>query len=296
MDLVDEHHRARIALHLLDHLLQAFLEVAAIAGAGEQHAHVEREHRGVGQHFGHRAVDDAEREPLGQRGLADAGIADVERIVLRPAAQHLDRPLDFGVTADQGVDPALAGLVVQVDAIRGERLVGGLLAALGGGCGRSCGGRLLCAAHRARLGQIGVLRDSMGDVVDRVEAGHVLELEEIDGVALAFGEHRHQHVRAGNLLAAGRLHVNHRALHHPLEARGRLRVGGFLRDQGGQLGFHEGFDVGAEFVDIDAARAQHRDGVAVFRERVEQMFECRVFVPAGGRFGEGAVQAAFKVA
>ncbi len=34
-------------LDLLHHLLQALLEVAAIAGAGEQRAHVEREHRRV---------------------------------------------------------------------------------------------------------------------------------------------------------------------------------------------------------------------------------------------------------
>ena len=44
VDLVDEHDRVRVLLDLLDDLLQALLEIAAIARAGEQRAHVEREH------------------------------------------------------------------------------------------------------------------------------------------------------------------------------------------------------------------------------------------------------------
>ena len=47
VDLVDEHDRARIGLDLLDHLLEPLLEIAAVARAGEQRAHVEREHGGV---------------------------------------------------------------------------------------------------------------------------------------------------------------------------------------------------------------------------------------------------------
>ena len=43
VDLVDEQDRARILLEFLDDLLQPLLEIAAIAGAGEQRAHVERE-------------------------------------------------------------------------------------------------------------------------------------------------------------------------------------------------------------------------------------------------------------
>jgi hypothetical protein len=64
----------------------------------------------------------------------------------------------------------------------------------------------------------------VADVVDRVVAGHVLLLQEIGGVALALGEDRDQHVGAGHLLAAGRLHVDHRALDHALEAGGRLGI------------------------------------------------------------------------
>ena len=41
MDFVDEHDGAGAGLDLLDHGLEAFLEIAAVARAGEQHAHVE---------------------------------------------------------------------------------------------------------------------------------------------------------------------------------------------------------------------------------------------------------------
>jgi hypothetical protein len=47
------------------------------------------------QHFRHVALDDALGQALGDRGLADAGIADIERIVLLAAAQHLDGAVDF---------------------------------------------------------------------------------------------------------------------------------------------------------------------------------------------------------
>ena len=44
VDFVDEQDRVLVLLDLLHHLLQALFEVAAIARAGEQRAHVEREH------------------------------------------------------------------------------------------------------------------------------------------------------------------------------------------------------------------------------------------------------------
>ena len=122
VDLVDEHDRARIGLDLLDHLLEALLEIAAIARAGEQRAHVEREHGRVLQHVRHFAVDDAARQAFGDRGLADAGLADEQRVVLLPAAEHLDGAVDLGVAADQRIDLAVLGLLVEVDAIGLERI------------------------------------------------------------------------------------------------------------------------------------------------------------------------------
>ena len=161
------------------------------------------------------------------RGLADAGIADEQRIVLLPAAQDLNGPVDFGVAADQRIDLAVLGLLVEIDAVGLERvaLFLRLVTALGVGF-------FFDATHRARLRQARPFGDAMADVIDRVVARHVLLLQEIGGMTFALGEDRHQHIGAGHLFAAGGLHVNDRALDHALESGGRL---GVLRAIGDQI-------------------------------------------------------------
>ena len=186
MDLIDEQDRARIGLDFLHDGLEAFLEVAAIAGACEQRTHVEREHRRIVEHLRNLAAHDLAREPFGNRRLADARIADIERIVLGPAAQHLDGALDLLVAADQRIDPAVLRLLVQVDAIGFERVGAALLAVLA----LDGGGIVLHAADAARFGHAGALRDAVADEIHRVEAGHVLLGQEEGRVALALGEHR----------------------------------------------------------------------------------------------------------
>ena len=102
--------------------LQPLLELAAELRAGDQRAHVEREHALVAQALGHFAVDDALREAFDDRGLADAGLADQHRIVLGAPLQHLDRAADFLVAADHRVELALLGALGQVDGVLLERL------------------------------------------------------------------------------------------------------------------------------------------------------------------------------
>ena len=123
VDLVDEQDRVGQLLELVDDRLQPLLEIAAVAGAGEQRAHVERvDHRAL-EHLGDVALDDLAREAFGDRGFADAGIADVERVVLRPAAQDLHRAVDLGHAADQRIDLAGLGLLVEVDGELLERAI-----------------------------------------------------------------------------------------------------------------------------------------------------------------------------
>src|SRR5262249_48615418 len=169
VDLVDEHDRAGIGLELLDHLLEAFLEVAAVARAREQRAHVEREHGRVPEYVGDFAVHDAPRQALGDRGLADAAVADEQRAGLLPTAQHVDGAADLGRAPDQRIDPALARLLVEIDAISLERVA--LLLRLVAGLGI---GVFLGAAHRARFRHARPLGDAVADVIDGVVAGHVL--------------------------------------------------------------------------------------------------------------------------
>ena len=47
-------------------------------------------------------------QPLGERGLADAGVADEHGIVLPPPAEDLHRPLQFVGAADERIELARA--------------------------------------------------------------------------------------------------------------------------------------------------------------------------------------------
>ena len=58
---------------------------------------------------GHVAGDDALGQALDDGGLADAGLADEDGVVLGAARQHLDDAADLGVAADHRVELALAG-------------------------------------------------------------------------------------------------------------------------------------------------------------------------------------------
>ena len=88
----------------LDDALEALLEIAAVAGAGEQSAHVERVDDRALEHVGNVALDDLAGEALGDGGFADPGVADIERVVLRPAAQNLDGAVNLRHSPDQRVD------------------------------------------------------------------------------------------------------------------------------------------------------------------------------------------------
>ena len=114
VDLVDEQDAVRIVLQLLQHRLQALLEVAAIFGAGQQGAHVERINHRILQNFRHFALRHAPCQALGNRGLAHACLAHQQRVVLAATAQSLDHAIDFGFPSDQRVDLAFGSELVQV--------------------------------------------------------------------------------------------------------------------------------------------------------------------------------------
>ena len=85
---------------LLQDGLQPLLELTAVLRAGDHRAEVQRDHALVLERLGHVAVDDALCEPLDDRRLADAGLADQHRVVLRAARQHLDRATNLLVAPD----------------------------------------------------------------------------------------------------------------------------------------------------------------------------------------------------
>ena len=122
--LVDEQDDLPIGIfHLVDHGLQAFLEFAAIFRTRNQRAHVKRHQRAALEAVGHIAIGDAQRQPLGDRGLAHAGITDKNGIVLGPAGQNLDCATNLLVAADHRVELAVARRLGQVAGVFLERIV-----------------------------------------------------------------------------------------------------------------------------------------------------------------------------
>ena len=105
--LVDEEDAPRALLERLDHGLEALFEVAAELGAGEERAHVERVDARVGERLGHLLLVDAQREALDDGRLADARVADEERVVLAAAREDLDGALDLVLAADERIDVTL---------------------------------------------------------------------------------------------------------------------------------------------------------------------------------------------
>ena len=264
VDLVDEQDRVRQLLQRRQHALQALLEIAAVLGAGDQRAEVERVDHRLGQHLGHVALDDALGQAFGQRGLAHAGLAHVERVVLAPAAQHLDGALDFLRAPDQRVDLAGRGQLVEVAGELGQRV--GLrlaLAALG----------LALAFLRLRGRLVLGAGDAVRDVVDDVEPVHVLLVEEVHRVGILLAEDGDQHVGAGHFLLAGGLHVVDRALQHPLEAQRRLGVAAIVfgelvdRDLDGLL------QLLAQAREIGADRLEHGLGRGIVEQREHQVLD-----------------------
>ena len=88
VQLVHEQDHLALGLgDLLEHGLQPVLELAAVLGAGDQRADVERDHALALEALGHVARHDPLGEALGDGGLAHAGLADQHRVVLGAAAR-----------------------------------------------------------------------------------------------------------------------------------------------------------------------------------------------------------------
>ena len=152
VDLVDEEDDASVrGADLVQHRLQALLELAAVLRAGHQGGQVEREDGAVLESFRHVAAHDALREPLDDGGLADARLADEDGVVLRLAAEDADDVADLRVAADDGVQLAGARELDEVRAVFLQRLVLAL------GIVRR---HALVAAHRAQRQEEALLVDA----------------------------------------------------------------------------------------------------------------------------------------
>ncbi len=124
VDLVDEQDRVALRRQRGEHRLQAVLEIAAVARAGEQRAEVEAIDAGVAEGRRHLALGDAQGQAFDQGGLADARVADVDGVVLAAPPQDVQGARQLGLAADQRIDAAAPPQLGQVLGEGGERLVG----------------------------------------------------------------------------------------------------------------------------------------------------------------------------
>ena len=121
----------RIVFERLEHALQPLFEVAAIFGAGQQCAHIQRINRGLGQHLRHVFIDDTARQAFGYRGFADAGFAHQQRVVLAATAKDLNDTFQLAIAANQWVDFALLRQGVEINGVLFQRAVLCLVALFG---------------------------------------------------------------------------------------------------------------------------------------------------------------------
>ena len=280
MDFVDEQDRIRVIFQLFHHLLQAFLKVTAIAGSGQERAHVQRIDRGTRQNIRGLLVDDLFGQTFGDGGLANTRIAHQQGVVLAPTAQNLNRALHLSLAADQRVNVALQRLDVQIDA---ELRQGGFLGLSGLGLR---GLMLFGPGHFARLAVRRILGHTMGDEIHRIIARHVLFLQEVGGVRFALGKDRDQHIGPGHLIATGRLHMDRRALNDALEGRRWHRLGPFnAGDQRRQIVVDE-IDQGLfQLIQINRAGLHHAGCVRFFDQRQKKMLQRGQLMSAG--IGQG---------
>ena len=190
---------------LLQHGLQALLELAAVLGAGEQGADVERDHAAVDERLGDVVGHDPLGEALDDRGLADAGLADQHRVVLGAPGEDLDHAADLVVAPDHRVEPALARLGGEVAPELLERLER-VLGVLAGHAVRAAdlldrlGERLVAGAVRAQRVAGGA--GGLGEREQQVLGGDVL-VAELAGLALGGAQDVEQLARVARLAGAG---------------------------------------------------------------------------------------------
>ena len=92
-----------LLLYAVHDLLDAVLEVPAILRARQQRTDVELVDATALQAFRHLSLLNHPRQSPHEGRLAHTGFTHVQRIILIPSAQHLDRPFQFLLTSYQRV-------------------------------------------------------------------------------------------------------------------------------------------------------------------------------------------------
>ena len=286
MDLIDEEDSPVLLLQLLDHLLEALLEVPAELRPRKESAHVQRVDPRLAKRFGNLSVHDPLRKSLRDGRLSHTGLAHVDRVVLEPPAEDLDGSLEDLFPADERVNAAAPRFLRQVHRVRLEGasrppllprpgfLLGGFLSLLW-----LLG--LLCLSRRVDLGED---RHAMRYVGEERQAVDPLAGKEVRRVGFLFLEHGNEDlVDLNGVLVRGGAVKNGR-LHDGLEPRRLDRLG--VIDNGNPCA-EELLDVLCEGVDVSST-GQDDLLAAIEKERgIENMLGGQVLVAPGFRLPVG---------
>ena len=121
-------------------------------------------------------------------------------------------------------------------------------------------------------------------------------LEQVGGVRLLLAEDRHQHVGDGDFLLAARLHVEHGALQHPLEAERRLHFALVVLGEARRVLLDEGLEVARlSLLRVGAAGAQDLAHLGRVENGEQQVLHRHEFMTRFARALERLVQAVFEL-
>jgi hypothetical protein len=109
VQLVDEQdHLSGGVGHFFEDGLQPLFELASVLRPGDERTHIQRDDPLVLEPLGNVLPDEALGQTFDDGRLADAGLADENRVVLRPPREDLDDAPDLLVTPDDRIQLAFA--------------------------------------------------------------------------------------------------------------------------------------------------------------------------------------------
>ncbi len=255
MELVDEENDVLGLDDLLHHDLEALLELAAVLGARDERAEVEGHHAAVQDVLRHVGADDALGKALHDRCFADAGLADDDGIVLGPAGEYLEHPVDLVLPADHGVELAALGKLGEVPA---ELVEGG-------------GGALF------RRDLSGCAAQVIDDQLARSEQVHTEAPEDLAADPFLLADEAEEKVLAADIIVAEQPRFLYGIFEHFLGAGGE---GDIAEGEGvaarGEVALH----FHAHLVDVNARLAQdrHRDAVLLAEGAQQNVLRTEVIV------------------
>ena len=221
-------------------------------------ADVERQDALVGERLRHVTRDDALGQALRDGGLAHARLPDQRRVVLGPARQDLDDPLDLLLAADDGIDLARAHGIREVDA---QLVDGGRLARPLGLLGRAGGARL---------------RQHPDDLVADLVQVHAQRLEHARRDALALAHEAQQQVLRADVVVAQAARLIDGQLDHALGARRQPHLAHDRPIATADDELDRGPDLGQ--LDVHVLEHARRHALALAHEAEEQVLRADVVV------------------